>query len=79
MMYLVPLGATVLVVGAARTPPSWRPPLVITGVLAALMLLSPPLRNVTEEEGTFGVMRPVSRSRLTGGPSSGGSASGRAR
>ena len=59
LMYVVPLGMTIIVGGAVRTRPSWRPMLAVTVVLSLLMLLAAPMRNVTEEEGVFGVLRPV--------------------
>jgi hypothetical protein len=59
VMYVLPLGMTIIVAGAVRTRPGWKPMLAVTVVLSALMLLAAPMRNVTEEEGVWGVLRPV--------------------
>ncbi len=59
VMYVVPLGMTIIVAGAVRTRPGWKPMLGVTVVLSALMLLAAPMRNVTEEEGVWGILRPV--------------------
>ena len=59
VMYVVPLGLTIAFAALVRARPSWRALAITTVVLAALLLLAAPLRNVSEEEGVFGLFRPL--------------------
>ena len=57
--YVVPLALTILVVAAVRVRPDWRVLGVVSGVTALVLLLAAPIRNVSEEEGVFGLFRPL--------------------